>query len=415
MNITTFAILGLLFGAATMLVAGILLGRYVWPTARPGDAAALATAKAEVENLVKQVDDRTQLPREFANIAYEILLKKASELSDTSRQALSALLDPLRERIKQFEEKVDNTYGSELREVLSLKAEIKLVMEMSHSISSQADDLVKALRGESQLRGRWGELALERILEAAGLTQGRDYVVQGRGLGLKSDAGESQRPDIVVRLPEKRTIIVDSKLPLIGYERLVGCADDAERKSASLQYLRDFRLHIDDLSGKRYQENTRLRAHDCVLMFVPIEGALAAALTHDPELFTYAWDRHVVLVGPSTLLMTMRTVASIWRYEMQGENAQEIARLAGELCDKVSMSLGDLNTAAEKMNAALAAHNEAVKRLVTGRGNALFIGERIRGMGVKVRRPMPAVFVDGAEVRHVGDETVESSEADDQP
>ncbi len=158
-----------------------------------------------------------------------------------------------------------------------------------------------------------------------------------------------QRPDVVVVLPEQRTMIIDSKLPLTGYERLINAVDEVERIAASNQFIRDVKGHIDDLAGKRYQENTKIITHDCVLMFVPIEGALAAALTEEPDLFTYAWNRHVVLVGPPTLLMTMRTVASIWRYELQGQNAQEIARLAGELCDKVSMSLVDLNTVAERI------------------------------------------------------------------
>jgi len=153
--------------------------------------------------------------------------------------------------------------------------------------------------------------------------------------------------------------------------------------------------HIDDLSGKRYQENEQLRAHDCALMFVPIEGALAAALMREPELFVYAWDRRVVLVGPPTLLMTMQTVRSIWQYELQRQNAQEIARLAGDLCDKVGTSLGDLNDVAEKIRGALNAHNEAVKRLSTGRGNALSIGERIRSLGVKTKKSMPPMLVDG--------------------
>jgi DNA recombination protein RmuC len=161
--------------------------------------------------------------------------------------------------------------------------------------------------------------------------------------------------------------------------------------------------HIDALAGKRYQENEKLHAHDCVLMFVPIEGALAASLAREPELFVYGWDRRVVLVGPPTLLMTMRTVASIWRYEYQGQNAQDIARLAGDLCDKVSMSLTDLNGVTERMTAALNAHNEAVRRLSTGKGNALSLGERIRSLGVKTKRPMPAMLVDGVPITSVSE------------
>ena len=305
------------------------------------------------------------------------------------------MLDPLRERIDDFRQRVEATYEAETREVLSLKEQIKLVTETSQAVGAKADGLAQALRGDSQLLGRWGELALERILEAAGLTAGREYVSQGRGLGLRSEAGGAQRPDVVIMLPEGRTMIIDSKVPLAGYERLIAVREDAERLACGERFVRDVKGHIDGLSGKRYEQNEKLLAHDCVLMFVPIEGALAAALTWDPELFTYAWERRVVLVGPPTLLMSLRTVASIWRYERQEENAQEIARLAGELCDKVGLSFADRNSVAEKITGALSAHNDAVKRLCTGRGNALSLGNRMRALGVKTRHPMPPMLVDG--------------------
>jgi DNA recombination protein RmuC len=288
---------------------------------------------------------------------------------------LAAILDPLRERLQDFQKEVKTAYDSETREVLSLKEQIRLVVETSSTIGTQADGLAKALRGDSQLRGRWGELALERILEAAGLTEGREYVSQGRGLGLRSDAGGIQKPDVVVKLPEGRTMIIDSKVPLIGYERLIAANEEAERQACGEQFVRDVKGHIDGLAGKRYQENEKLAAHDCVLMFVPIEGALAAALTKEPELFIYGWDRHVVLVGPS------------------------------------SMSLCDLNGVADKLQGALAAHHEAVKRLSTGRGNVLSMGERIRGLGVKTRRQVPAMLVDGITISSGAEEFAEEAQA----
>jgi DNA recombination protein RmuC len=218
-----------------------------------------------------------------------------------------------------------------------------------------------------------------------------------------------QKPDIIVMLPEQRTMIIDSKVPLSGYERLIAAQEEGDRLAAGDRFVRDVKAHIDDLAGKRYQDNGKLMAHDCSLMFVPIEGALAAALARESELFTYAWDRRVVLVGPSTLLMTMRTVASIWRYELQGQNAQEIARLAGEMCDKVSLSLGDFNGVAEKITAALNTHNEAVKRLSTGRGNVLSIGTRMRDLGVKAKRPMPAMLGDGGTITAITEECAETA------
>jgi DNA recombination protein RmuC len=391
---------------------------------RDAAAAEAKTAVAEVARLKERekallqkvaeqeaqlAGQQKQLTAEFENIANRVLRANASELSENSQKALAAVLDPLRERIQDFEKKVETVYGSESREMLSLKEQIRLMVETSAAIGTQADGLAKALRGDSQLRGRWGELALERILEVAGLTEGREYVSQGRGLGLKSDAGGAQKPDIVVMLPEGRTMIIDSKVPLTGYERLIAAGEETEGAACGDQFVRDVKGHIDGLAGKRYQENEKLAAHDCVLMFVPIEGALAAALKKEPELFTYAWNRRVVLVGPPTLLMTLRTVSSIWRYELQGQNAQEIARLAGELCDKLAMSLGDLNGVAEKINGALAAHNEAMKRLSTGRGNALSVGERIRTLGVKSKRPMPAMLVDGVAITSGAEEFAETA------
>ena len=445
--------IGVLIGIAALLsvaaaLAGVALGRHMWPATRSSDAAALMTREIEVARLTEEsralrgradqleaehkaaateakaaaaevarlterekalseriadqaaqlADMQKQLTTEFENIANRILKVNASELSESSHKALAAVLDPLRQRIQDFQNKIESTYESEAREVLSLKEQIKLIVETSHAIGTQADGLARALRGDSQLLGRWGEIALERILEAAGLMEGREYISQGRGLGLKSDAGRTQKPDIIIMLPEQRTMIIDAKVPLAGYERLIAAQEEADRLAAGDRFVRDVKAHIDDLAGKRYQDNGKLMAHDCALMFVPIEGALAAALAREGELFTYAWDRRVVLVGPSTLLMTMRTVASIWRYELQGQNAQQIARLAGELCDKVSLSLGDFNGVAEKITAVLNTHNDAVKRLSTGRGNVLSIGARMRELGVKAKRPMPAMLVDGGAI-----------------
>ena len=455
--------IGVLIGIAALLsvaaaLAGVALGRHLWPATRRSDAVALMAREIEIARLTEESrelrsrtdqleterraavseakaaatevarlterekalseriaaqatqlgDMQKQLTTEFENIANRVLKANASVLSESSHNTLAAVLDPLRERIRDFQNKIESTYETEAREVLSLKEQIKLIVETSHAIGTQADGLAKALRGDSQLLGRWGELALERILEAAGLMEGREYISQGRGLGLKSDAGGSQRPDIIVMLPEQRTMIIDSKVPLSGYERLIAAQEEADRLAAGDRFVRDVKAHIDDLAAKRYQDNGKLTAHDCALMFVPIEGALAAALAREGELSTYAWDRRVVLVGPSTLLMTMRTVASIWRYELQGQNAQEIARLAGELCDKVSLSLDDLNCVAEKITAALNTHNEAVKRLSTGRGNVLSLGARMRDLGVKTKRPMPAMLVDGGVI---GPTTEEFAEA----
>jgi DNA recombination protein RmuC len=353
------------------------------------EAAALRAQESRLHEILKA---------EFENIATKVLKANSTELSETSQKQIAAILDPLRDRIQEFQGKVENTYDTEKREVLSLKEQIRLMAETSQNLGSQADRFAKALKGDVQMLGRWGELVLERILQGAGLKEGREYITQGHDLGLKSETGGSQKLGVIVLLPEGRTMIVDANVSLASYDRLITTEEEAERLEHATQFVRDVKVHIDGLSGKRYQDSEQILSHECVLMFVPIEGAVAAALTAEPELFTYAWDKRVVLVGPSTLLMTLRTVASIWRSELQAQNAQDIAKLAGVLCDKVSASLGDLNTIADRMNQALAAHSEAVKRLSTGKGNALVIGERIRRLGVKTINPTPVMLVDGERI-----------------
>ncbi|MGA8616733.1 MAG: DNA recombination protein RmuC [Xanthobacteraceae bacterium] len=352
-----------------------------------------------------------QLTTEFENIANRILKATSAELSQNSEQKLGTILDPLRQRIQEFQQKVETTFAAETREVLSLKEQINTMVATSTSIGNQADGLAKALRGDSQRIGRWGEIILERILETSGMKEGREYVSQGRGLGLKSDDGSVQKPDIILMLPEQRAIIIDSKVSLTSYERLIAAENDDERTECQAQFVRDVRVHIDALGNRRYQDNNKLIAHEYVLMFVPIESALAAAIDADPELFSYGWNKRVVLAGPLNLLMTTRTVASIWRYELQGQNAQEIGRLAGDLCDKISMSVADLHSVEDKINGALEAQKDAIKRLSTGKGNALSIGERIRGLGVKTKRPTPAVQVDGVPITIVANEPDETSAA----
>ena len=358
-------------------------------------------------------DMQKQLTTEFENIANRVLKTTGAELTQNSQQNLGAILDPLRERIQEFQQRVETTFAAETREVLSLKEQINLMVATSTSIGNQADGLAKVLRGDSQRIGRWGEIILERILETSGMKEGREYVSQGRGLGLKSDDGRAQRPDIILMLPEQRAIIIDSKVSLASYERLIAAADDGQRIECRTQFVRDVREHIDELGNRRYQDNNKVIAHEYVLMFVPIESALAAAIDADPDLFSYGWNKRVVLAGPLNLLMTTRTVASIWRYEFQGQNAQEIARLAGDLCDKISMSVTDLHSVEDKISGALEAQKDAIKRLSTGKGNALSIGERIRGLGVKTKRPTPAVQVDGIPIAIVADEPDETCDAAD--
>jgi DNA recombination protein RmuC len=388
--------------------------------AASNEAKALAAEVARLgeretalnQKLNEQAQHFTEMQKQFTvqfeNIANRILKTASAELTQSSQQNLGAILDPLRERIQEFQKKVETTFDAETREVLSLKEQINMVVATSATIGNQADGLAKVLRGDSQRIGRWGEIILERILETSGMKEGREFISQGRGLGLKNEEGSLQRPDIILMLPEHRTIIIDSKVSLTSYERLIAQANDEERTECQRRFVGDVRAHIDALANRRYQDNNKLIAHEYVLMFIPIEGALAAAVDADPDLFSYGWNKRVVLAGPLNLLMTTRTVASIWRYELQGQNAQEIARLAGDLCDKITISVADLHSVEDKITGALEAQRDAIKRLSTGKGNALTIGERIRSLGVKTKRPAPAVQVDGISIAITEDEAEEA-------
>ena len=376
--------------AALLMLIGWALGRY-------SRAPEIARLQEREKALVAQQANEQRFTTEFENIATRILKTTSLDLSATSKTELAAVVAPLGTKIGDFQKKVEDTYSSESREVLTLRGEVKALIDTTTAVGSHADDLAKALRGDRQMRGRWGEITLERILEDAGLTAGREYIAQGEGMGLKSETGSAQKPDVVVLLPENRTIVIDSKAPLTNYERLISAQDDAEYTACGKDFVRDVKAHIDGLAGKRYQDNEKLVAHDYVLMFVPIEGAFAAALTLDPELLHYASGRGVAFIGPMNLLTAMSMIARLWRYERQGQNAQEIARLAGELLDKITASLGDFALAGQKMGDAMAAQNHAIKRLSTGRGNALSTGERIRSLGVKAK-PLPAMLVDGVRV-----------------
>lgn len=373
-------------------------------------SANYANLQTDLQEKKKELLDlQAKLTTEFENIATRVLKANSTELSENSKKQIAAVLDPLRDRIKEFEDKIQTTYEEEKRDVLALKEQIKHVVDTSQHLGSQADGLAKALKGDVQMLGRWGELVLERVLSAAGLQEGRDYITQGRNLKLKNESGRAQKPDVILKLPEDRNMVIDSKVSLASYDRLISAKSEPERLQHTRQFIQDVKAHIDDLASKRYQDNEQLAAHDCVLMFVPIEGALAAALSAEPELFAYAWDKRVVMVGPPTLLMTARTVASIWRYERQTRNAQAIAAAAGRLYDKLVGVVDDLNDVSKRLRDAVTAHNGALSKLATGRGNALGRAQRLKALGADTKKTLTSIDIDGEKLS-AGDDDDEEQE-----
>src|SRR5215471_7288268 len=328
--------------------------------------AALTRTLSERDEQLKGLQE--QLKTEFENIATKILTAASSQLSEKSQETLVAILDPLKTKIFEFQQKVESTHLADTAQRSALAEQIKQIASTNQSIGLQAENLANALKGDSQLRGRWGEVRLERILEKSGLERGREFVVQGGDFSIKNADGGSQRPDVIILLPENRHFVIDSKVSLVDYLDYEAAQSDEIRAGCVRKLLASVRSHIEDLSSKNYQYASAINSHDLVFMFIPIEGVAALVLQNDDSLFEFAWTRKVVLVSPSTLFMTMQTVGSVWRYERQSHNAQAIADQAGQLYDKLVGFVGDLNDVAQKIQAAADAHGNAMKKLATGRG-----------------------------------------------
>ncbi len=347
-------------------------------------AEKLENQKAEIENLQKR------LTVEFENIATKILKERADEFSASNHKNLSEILDPLKERILNFEKKVDDTYEKGLKDTISLREEVKNLALLNIRVSEEANNLTKALKGDVKKQGNWGEVILERVLERSGLTRGQEYereeVVDG------SDSSV-QRPDVIIHLPDNKHIIIDSKVSLIAYERFTSAEADDQRVAYLKDHINSLRSHVKLLSDKNYQNAQNLNTPDFVLMFIPIEGSFSVAVQSDGELFSYAWERKIVIVSPTTLLATLRTISSIWKQENQTKNAQEIARLSGVLYDKFIGFAEDMVKIKSNIDRTSNAYDDAMKKMKDGSGNIIRTAEKIKELGAKTgNKSLPTGF-----------------------
>lgn len=364
------------------------------------DLAAFRERETALKKTISERDEQLKglqekLKTEFENIANHLLKDASDQLSKKSQESLASVLTPLQDRIKEFKETIESSHKEDVKDRSALNTEIRLLSEKNQTLGNQAETLAKALKGDSALRGRWGEIRLERILEMSGLERDREYVVQGGEFNIKSEEGRNQRPDVIVLLPEKRHLIIDSKVSLVSYLEHEK-ADSEETRNSALRDLKlSCRRHIDDLSGKAYQYGDAINSHDLVLMFMPEEGVAALALKNDDGLFEYAWNRKIVIVSPGSLFLAMQTVSSIWRYERQNRNAKEIADQAAQLYDKLVGVVTDLNNVSQKIRAAATAHDEAMKKLSTGKGNAISQAERLKDLGVSPKKSLPLIQIEG--------------------
>ena len=343
------------------------------------------------EKLALLQSAREELTHQFKNLANDILEEKSKRFSEQNQQSLGQLLDPLKTKLQEFQGKVEQVYVQEGKDRSALAEQVRQLMELNKTVSQEANNLTKALKGSNKTQGNWGELVLERVLESSGLRKGEEYDVQESHT---LEDGRRLQPDVVVHLPDDRHLVIDAKATLVAYEDYANAEDDKHRDAALKRHLDAVRSHIKGLSDKNYQDLYGLKSLDFVLMFVPIEPAFMLAVTHDRELYMDAWNKNVLLVSPSTLLFVVRTVANLWRQEAQTRNAQDIAKRGAELYDKLAGFVEDMESLGTRLNQAQKDYDGALNKLSTGRGNLIRQAEMLKKLGVKPSKTLPAPMVE---------------------
>lgn len=314
----------------------------------------------------------------FENLSNKILEEKSKKFTEQNKSNIGEVLNPLREQLGDFRKKIEDVYDKETKDRMSLFHEITSLKSLNEQMSKDAINLTNALKGESKTRGNWGEVILEKVLEQSGLTKGREYEIQGN---YRDESGKSFYPDVVIHLPNKRDIIIDSKISLNAYERYYSAEDEQGKQQAIKEHLDSVKTHVSGLKGKSYDELVGVNSLDMVLMFVAIEPALMLAFEHDESLFQEAFSKGIFLVSPSTLTMNLQIIQNMWRYEYQNQNAQEIAKRAGDMYDKFAGFVEALEDVGDKIGKAQTAYDTAHNRLVDGKGNLISRAEAIRKLG----------------------------------
>lgn len=353
------------------------------------------TSKTENEHLrtklqeqvveLEKLDERFK--KEFQNVANTILKENSKEFSEANQKQVGEILKPLKEKIKEFEEKIDKSS----QERNTLKGELQKMFELNQKMSEEASNLTRALKGDSKQQGTWGELILGKVLERSGLVEGIEYKQEDFS---SNQEGSSIRPDVVVYLPDDKHLIIDSKVTLVAYEQWVSAESDEERLIFAKQHLESVKRHIKQLGDKDYQFSVKHNSPEFILMFMPIEAAFSAAIQMDTELFTYAWDRKIVIVSPSTLLATLRTVASIWKQEKQNKNVARIAEESGRLYDKFVNFLEDFEKIRKTLDQSIRAYDGAYNKLTSGKGNLIKRAQDIKALGAKTSKSIDQSLID---------------------
>jgi DNA recombination protein RmuC len=344
--------------------------------------------KQEVEQL------QEKFTKEFENLANKILEEKSNKFTEQNKENMKNILSPLQDKIQLFEKKVEDTHKESIDYHAALRQQILGLRDMNEKMSKETINLTKALKGDSKMQGNWGELVLERVLEKSGLEKDREYFVQQSHTN-----GDGNRvfPDVVINLPDGKKMIVDSKVSLTAYEKYINEEDDNLKASYLKEHVTSIKRHVEQLGEKNYQDLYHIESPDFVLLFIPIEPAFASALNEDTTLYNKAFEKNIVIVTPSTLLATLRTIDSMWTNQKQQENAIEIARQAGALYDKFEGFVTDLVTVGKKMDEGKKAYEESMKKLYTGGGNLITSVEKLKKMGAKAKKSLPENIIARAE------------------
>jgi DNA recombination protein RmuC len=362
-------------------------------TKKEADFDNLWERHKEQKNEVEQLQEK--FTKEFENLANKILDEKSNKFTEQNKENMQNILSPLQDKIQLFEKKVEDTHKESIDYHAALRQQILGLREMNEQMSKETINLTKALKGDSKMQGNWGELVLERVLEKSGLEKGREYEVQQ---SFTTEEGNRVFPDVVINLPDGKKMIVDSKVSLTSYEKYINEEDDNLRSAFLKDHVNSIKRHVEQLGDKNYQDLYQIESPDFVLLFIPMEPAFALALNEDTTLYNRAFEKNIVIVTPSTLLATLRTIDSMWTNQKQQENAYEIARQAGALYDKFEGFVTDLVKIGKKMEETKTEYGNAMSKLVDGRGNLITSVEKLKKMGAKAKKSLPENILKRAEV-----------------
>ncbi|MDT0554416.1 DNA recombination protein RmuC [Patiriisocius hiemis] len=366
----------------------------------------LTKSKNIIEHLENKVKEeklaieklQEKFTKDFEILANKILEDKSTKFTKQNKESLEVILNPLQEKIKTFEKRVEDTHKESIDRHAMLRQQIIGLKELNEQMSKEATNLTKALKGDSKIQGNWGELVLERVLEKSGLEKDREYFVQN---SFTTDDGKRVLPDVVLHLPDNKKMIIDSKVSLVAYERYVNEEEEDQRSTYLKQHIASLRKHIEQLSEKNYQDIYKIESPDFVLLFVPIEPAFAVAINQDTNLYNWAFEKNIVIVTPSTLLATLRTIDSMWTNEKQQQNALEIATQAGRLYDSFVRLSDDLLKVGSQMDTAKNTYAGAMKKLSEGRGNLVSRVENLKKLGAKASKHIDQKLLDRSQENEI--------------